>query len=307
MTNALTTAYAGHGDTAEANIGAVLDNFLPPKLGMVYVPARVPRIQTGLKKVVTWLETEVGKEGTIPVPDLIEAMLDRNTELTDKGEDPDDLVLVMVYDPEWTNSEGVAEDVELAKAAIDAGIRVVDLAKAGDDVLLNDAEVTFAEEEVPAEPEPAAEEETAPFEGGTPVAAGPSLKDQIESARDAGVAAAKAAGQLPPIASAPGFQVNINIPPEGIKLLAQLIVEAMGAQAQAVVGSAPPLTSVTPIGNKGTDTDDPAGQPPGTAVYYYDKSKGTFRPARGKARDTEDRVYLTPAEVKEAKEGKLLA
>src|SRR6185437_4955763 len=124
---------------------------------MVYIPARVPRFQAGLKKVVAWLESEVGKDGTIPVPDLIEALLQRNRELSDEGKDVDDLVLVMLFDGEKD------EDVELAKAAHEAGIRVVDLCAAGDDLLLDDADITF-EEEAPAEPETEPVDVTAPAE-----------------------------------------------------------------------------------------------------------------------------------------------
>lgn len=301
-----TTAYAGSGDQSDENVAALLDQLLPKNLGMIYIPKLPKRVpagqpgQPGLRKAVNWLVKEVGESGTIPVDDLIKALLDR------RENEGDEIALVMVFDPD---SEA---DVELANAAHDQGIRVINLAGAGDDLV-------FEEE---AEPEPEAEE-TAPFDTAEPdaedEAALESVRERIEKATAAGVAAAQSAGPLP----APnqqtysGIMVNIqlSLPVEGVEqiaaILAPAIVAAMGAQAAVAVAeiqAGEREATVTHIGTTGVPTEeDPAGQPPGTVVYYYDRDKGTYRPARGKRRDTEQRVFLTSDQVKEVKDKRLLA
>lgn len=298
MTAALTTAYAGSGDTTPENIAAMLDVFLPGNLGMVYVPARVPRYQAGLKKALAWLEGEVGQAGTIPVPDLIEAMLQRNKDLAAEDKPADDLVLVMLFDPEKD------EDLTLARAAIEAGIRVVDLCAAGDDLALDDAVITFQDEEDAAQE---AAGDALPFDGGHPVGEPlPTPGQQVQAAQDAGVAAA---GTRPVPAGTPGIVLNIqlNIAPEHVATLAQAIVQAMGisaitTMAATEVTAGAGMASVTPI--HGVAGDD---APAGTKAYYYDSAKGTYRPARGKTRDNETKVHLTTAEIKEISDSQLLA
>lgn len=309
-TNRLTTAYAGHGDITEENAAAILDQLLPQNLGLVLIPnlpKRVPSgapAQPGLRKAIKWLESQVGETGTIPVDDLIGALLAR-AEYEEDGETfHDDLALVMVFDPE---SEA---DVELANAAHDAGIRVVNLAAAGDDLVFED---DLPEAQQAAEQ---AAKEVPPFEGGTPsaepeatAAGAPSPAEAVAKAVGAGVAAAaQHAAQSP----APGvaIQFTIDFDPATVRALAQAIVAAMGAQAQQAVAAAePPGATVTHIGTKGgVATDqDPAGQPPNTVVYYYNKESGLYRPARGKARAEEQRVFLSPEEVAKVKGSKLLA
>lgn len=302
MTNALTTAYAGSADSTPENIAAMLDVFLPDNLGMVYIPARVPRFQAGLKKVLSWLQGEVGEAGTIPADDLIEAMLQRNDPAVIKADEartgPDDLVLVMLFDPERE------DDVTLAQRAIEAGIRVVDLAAAGDDLALDDAVITFQEEEDAAQE---AAGEAPPFEGGHPIGEPlPTPGQQVQRAQDAGLAAA-AAHQVP--AAGPGVILNIqlNIAPEHVATLAAAIVQAMGISAVSTmeateVQAGTGLATVTPIhGVAGEEA------PPNTKAYYYDSAKGTYRPARGKTRENETKVHLTVAEIKEISDNQLLA
>jgi hypothetical protein len=293
---ALTTAYAGHGKTTEENVAAVLDNLLPDELGMVYVPEKVTRLQPGLRATVKWLEGEVGEDGTIPVPDLIEALVTRRNE-------GDDVTLVMVYDAENDH------DVDLAKKAVEWGIRVIDLAAAGDDIVF-EAEA--------AEPEPPADEQP-PFEGGTPIA--PSPAEQIAAATQAGLdAAAQAAAQraaeqmaLPVSDGSVTLTFNVTLSPASVDAIAAAIVARMGMQAQSVVtadapaGSAEALAPVVPIGTVHDGSDDVAGQPEGTVPYYYDEDKGSYRRPRGRKRDGETRVFLTPDQVKEAQAKNMLA
>lgn len=287
----LSTAYAGSADIDPENIDALLNQILPDgPLGMVYIPDEIPRrAMPGLTKVVAWLEKEIGKEGTIPVKSPVDALLERNAKLEADGEDQDELVLVMLYSPD---SDG---DVSLAKAALGHGIRVVDLTAAGDDLIIED-EAPPAEPETPAQPEP----EAPPAE--TPAA-------RVRKATAAGVAAAKPAPEPEPAPAAgtpeAGVQFNLtlNIPPEGMAAFARAILEAMGAQAQVAVSAAPAdVASVAaPIGTTGGNASDPAGQPQGTAVYYHNTDEATYRPARGSKKRNEERVFLTPGEVAEAK------
>lgn len=305
----LTTAYAGHGNTTEANVKAMLDQFLPPALGLVFIPERVPRMQAGLKTTITWLEGEVGKNGTIPVPDLVEALLNRNDpkviEEDKDREGPDDLALVMLFDGENE------EDVALAKRAFEAGIRVVDLAAAGDDLLLDDADITF--EEVPAEEEP-------PFEPDEPRA--PTLDETLAKADEHPVttaisnateaAMAAVAQHQAPLPGSVTIDIRVTLPPEGVRdiaaIFAPAIVAAMGAQAQATVKAVaapadePGGATVSHI--KGGAAGE---QPAGTKPYYYDSEKGTYRPARGMARKSEQKVFLTDADQAQIKTDGLLA
>lgn len=300
----LSTAYAGTADINEENLDALLNQILPDgPLGMIYIPDEIPRRAfPGLTKVVGWLEREVGKEGTIPVKNLVEALLERNSKLAAEGEDEDELVLVMVYNP----ASGL--DNNLVKEAHAAGIKVLDLAAAGDEIVPEEPEPP-ADEQPPFEPDEPKQEEKAPAQEESPVG------KAVRRATSAGKAAAtrQPAPEPPPAAAPPaapstGVQISINLPPEVLDALATALaprlVAAMGAQAQAVVATAPAepaLASVTPIGTAGGNPADPAGQPEGTAVYYYNEEKGTYRPARGTKRKGEERVFLTPDEVAEAK------
>lgn len=294
-----TTAYAGSSKLDKELAAHNLDQLLPDNLGMVYIPeGEIPRRKfPGLTGVVEWLTKEVGTEGTIPVPDLIEALLSRKEYEEDGKTKHDDIVLVMLFDPE------TEEDVELARAAHEAGIKVVDLCSAGDDVLLDDAVVTFEEE-------PADETaEEPPFEGGHPIGATPLTPgEQVQVAHDAGVAAAA----IRQSAANPGVVLNIqlNIAPEHVANLAQAIVLAMGQQATVTMAAAEEVrpgqtdtpSNVTPI--RGTATGE---QPAGTKPYYFNSEEGTYRPSRGMARKSETKVFLTPEEVQQVKDSKLLA
>jgi len=294
-----TTAYAGSAEVSAENVAAILDQLLPSNLGMVYIPDLPKRVpagqpkQAGLREAIAWLTKEVGVDGTIPVADPIDALLER------KKTHDDEIVLVMAFDPD------VEADVELANAAHDAGIRVVNLAAAGDDLVFED-EVTEPDDLADVVP---------PFEGGTPIeqpaAEAVSPGGQIAKAVEDGVSAA-----AKHVYTDTGLtlQLTINVPPEGLdtiaRYLAPLIVGAMGAQAQQVVAAeAPASAPVTHIGTTGgpPTAEDPAGQPHGTVVYYYNTEAGTYRPARGKARAEEQRVFLTKEQIEEVRVKKLLA
>lgn len=296
-----TTAYAGSGKLDKELAAHNLDQLLPDNLGMVYIPeGEIPRRKfPGLSGVVEWLTKEVGTEGTIPVPDLIEALIKR------REAEEDDVALVLVHDPD---SES---DVALARAAHEAGIRVIDLTKAGNDMLFEDE----PEEAPPFDTEEAADDlsrEDRP----------PTLDETLAKAESPGAAVARAAAAGLAAASArqpagPPLSLTIVLPvgQDFIDAMADAIVRSMGRQAEASVERAS-LTSVAtgeavapviPIGTTGAPgSGDVAGQPPGTSVYYYNEENATYRPARGKARAGETRVYLTADDIKEAREKGLL-
>jgi hypothetical protein len=280
-----TTAYAGSAQLDEENVAALLDQLLPDNLGMVYVPERVTRSQPGLRLAVKWLEAEVGTEGTIPVPNLLDALLKR------REETGDEVALVMAYDPD--------KDAELAKEAHDKGIRVINLAAAGDDLLF--------EEEAPADEEPPfdTDEATPATEEATAEPAAPSPAEVIAKASAAGLAAAEAARAN----GRQGVVIQLTVPPEALAMLAQALVAAMGAQAAETMKAAQPepVASVTPITEAASSKGPKDPQPPGTIVHYYNKDEARYRPARGRLRPGEERVFLTPEEVKEAKAKNMLA
>jgi hypothetical protein len=267
----------------------------------------VKRNQPGLAKVVNWLqnnENGVGVEGTIPVPNLIQAMLERNEKLVADDQEPDELILVMVYNP----ASGL--DNNLVKEAHENGIRVIDLCAAGDDIVPEDPEPP-ADEQPPFEPDPPGTENVPaePAADAEPPKEESAVGKAVRKATTAGkAAAAKHPAPEPvvhtPAPGGPPLQLIINVPIDQpmIDALARAIVQAMGAQASAVVATTP-LASVTelPVGDKGTNKDDPAGQPEGTAVYYYHAEEDKYRPARGTKRRGEERAYLTPAEVADVK------
>lgn len=302
-----TTAYAGSGKIDDGLVAQYLDQLLPQELGMVYIPEKeIPKRKLpGLFAVNAWLERELPEGATIPVADLVKA-------LTVRAEEGDDVALVMVYDPEN------GDDVALARDAHANGIRVIDLCNAADDLLFNDE--TEAETE-----EPDSEPETPPFEtdetpAREPATASSALSpaEQIQQAADAGIAAAEAArasrSPVVPVAAQErdmDLTIHVVIPAASIGTLAQAIVAAMGMQAMKVLEVSEMTTEPSEpseIVKEPTRTaTDPAGQPEGTIVHYYNKADDKYRPARGRKRAEEERVFLTPEEVAKVKaEGLML-
>ena len=311
MPNRFTTAYAGSGTITPENAKFHLDQFLPEDpepgvsaLGLVIVPEHVARKQAGLKHVIAWLDGELGKDAVLRASKLVEALLDRR-EYEENGETyTDDLVLVMLYDPD------VEEDVALAQQAHDAGIRVVNLCAAADDLLLEDtglfpAEESVADQAVAAAVDEAAEE-TPPWDENPAARA-------IRKATEAGVAAAEAARASAPtveVASASqGVSVTLTLSQEAVSALADAILLAMDRQASEAdvrLGTTGSAAEKLPADHYGQPAEgDPA--PAGTRPYYYSSESGLYRPARGKARDKERKVYLAEAEVREITQAKLLA
>lgn len=153
----ITTSYAfwGTGKADIENIGPLLDSELPRpphKTGGVFIPERVPRHMTGLSATRSWLEEEfkdpVTEESGLTVsPDLIADLL-AQLERDDEGKS-DFAKLIVVWPEEPTEA-----DIEFVLRADDAGIRVMSLGDALDDLDLTPYR--------PAPEEPAAEEPEAP-------------------------------------------------------------------------------------------------------------------------------------------------
>lgn len=308
MAGKYTSAYAGHGKITPENAAALLDQNLPQALGRIFIPENITRRQQGLLGVTQWFEKEISPDATIPVEDLVAALVERRDREGD-NEDPgnDEVVLVMVYDPDNES------DIALAQAAHDAGIKVVDITKAW-------AEMEFAEPEPEAPEEPA--EEEPPFVPDEPteraeVPKPEPVREAIDRAKEAGEEAARIAQEaVSNLAKAQPSGLNLVIPlhfsedalETVASILAKKIVEAMARQAQLSVAQADtqPVATVTPINAKSAaGPDDP--QPPGTVVYYVNSDTGLYRPARGRKRDGEERVFLTPEQLKDIKDRKLLA
>lgn len=317
-----TTAYAGSGKLDEKLVADHLNNLLPAELGFVFIPDGEipPRRLVGLHRVVAWLESEVGKEGTIPVSDLVAALVARRDggvafEGADEYEGGDDVALVMVYDP------AVEADVELAKLAHAAGIRVIDLTHAADDIVFEDepedretpaldetlAETPPWEADEPTPAEAAAAAAEAELDGGAERIAAVSPAAAVATARDKGIAAALAAEQTAAdarsaaLAAPSGVQLTVTLDQATIDALADAIVAAMGRQAEVQLAT---VTSIAPLGS--VSADAPSTQPAGTKAYYYKElpdGGGSYRPARGvpKVAEGERKVYLTKEQEAEAR------
>ncbi len=290
MPNRLTTAYAGSGNITADNAKLHLDQFLPDALGLVFIPDHVARKQSGLKHVIAWLEGELGSDATIPSDDLVQALLDR-AEYDEDGETfHDDLALVMLFD---RNNE---DDVELAQRAHEAGIRVVDLCAAHDDLLPD----LFAEEPEETAPTEAVakpvEEETPPWDENPAARA-------IRKATEAGVAAAELAQEAPaaPVLTtkAAGVSVKLTLSLEDVRVLARALLDEMNvlSAAEAVsVAPEPVLENGSAVGQP--EQPDP-GPGPDRKHFYYSTVTDKYRPARGRKRPDEQDAYLTAIKIRE--------
>lgn len=141
MADTMVVAFAGGGDSSPENTAKLLDSELPQELENVYVPDRIVRAQKGLKNVVSWLEQEIGDEGTgylaKPRKELL-ALLSHS--------DADQKWLVYLPPEELTQ-----DDEEFIQEAIDLDITVKNLTEGMDDLILT-------EKTPPAEPEEPADE-----------------------------------------------------------------------------------------------------------------------------------------------------
>jgi hypothetical protein len=153
----------GSGKVDPGNADALLRDFIAEDLGAVYRPERVPR--GSLKTVVDWFEDPelLGPGKTEPSNDIL-ASLTHSARV-----DEDDIVLIALWPGEPT-----VEDTEYVRAFIDAGVRVVDLCQALDD--LTDITPAEAKDVTPSHGDPEDQANDKP-KGGRPVGSGRKLSD----------------------------------------------------------------------------------------------------------------------------------
>lgn len=140
-------AFYGSGEVDLENATTLLDEYLPQSIGAALRPARIPRNNKPLSSLVDWLESPdiLGENGTIPAADLVAELVKR------RDVEHHSRVELLVLWP----AEPTEQDKALVTEARAAGIKVVSIGDALDD-LLWEPEV----EEV-AEPEDEAVEEVA--------------------------------------------------------------------------------------------------------------------------------------------------
>jgi hypothetical protein len=117
----------GSGETDIRAATALLNDYLPEKIGSVLRPETVGR--GSLRSVVNWLEgdDQLGENGTVGTPDVVSSLL----ELEDS--EGDDIVLITL----WPVSPS-REDILLADSAVASGIPVLDLCAALDELIITD-------------------------------------------------------------------------------------------------------------------------------------------------------------------------
>lgn len=250
-------AIAGNGEVDEGNAAALLDDYLPQKIGAVYRPERIPRSNAPLSAVVDFLESPdiLGPKGTVPSADLVADLLKRRS---DEGDARVELIYLWPAEP-------TEEDKALVIAARDAGIRVVSITDAIDDLLW--------EPEKPAAEEPAAE----------PVAEQAAVAETTEKV-------------MQHIDGDFGATISALL----ADFIRQIVREELNAAATAS-GDKPPFEGpYKPAGTlfqaapaaPAADTDD------GTEKFaFYVNSDGRYRKAKTRPRKDETRVNLTQAEI----------
>lgn len=133
MRTPTTIAFVGSGDASAELVQDELDVFMPEEGNFeVILPDKVSRKQKGLKEVIGWLTHAYGDDAFVTSAKI----------LNELKADTDRPVLVLV-DDESTISE---DDMELGKAALDAGIPVKSLLAGMDDVEFEDDEEGSEEE-----------------------------------------------------------------------------------------------------------------------------------------------------------------
>jgi hypothetical protein len=144
----ITYALWGTGTLDPRNAEALLSQYVPDldSIGFIYRPDRIPRENKGLRTAVDWFEAMVKAQGlncgTTPSQDLLASLLDaRDTE-------GDKIVLIALWPEAPTR-----EDFAYIRSFEAAGILVVDLSRALDDLDLS----LYTEPDAPKEPKVKAE------------------------------------------------------------------------------------------------------------------------------------------------------
>lgn len=257
-------AFGGTGDAHPENFTPLLDAFLPEDpepgvsgIGAVYRPVRVPRANSGLGKVVTWLETELGKRNVQASDDLIGSLLHRR-------EQGDDVTLVMVW-----HEEPDDDDQKIVLAARENDIRVVDLNGALDDLTW--------EPEQPEEPATEAE--------AVEVFAAVALAKMSELVPDDVVDAFLVASRA--------FITAIAVEVYEQRAGAVSVSAARPGTISHDDAMAELLTDKSDV----PPFDGPYKDPSEPKTAYFANPDGRYRVARARPRKGEERVLLTQAEI----------
>jgi hypothetical protein len=125
-------AFAGGGDSSEANTKKLLDPWFDDDVENIFLPDRIVRGQNGLKNVVDWVENTFGGDGegyiTAPKKELV------NRLITDQEAGHNPVLIFLPKDELDSVEEG------LLTAAQEAGIRILDLTEGLDEIVVKDPE-----------------------------------------------------------------------------------------------------------------------------------------------------------------------
>lgn len=274
-------AIFGSGQVDPGTAAKLLNDLIPPEnpddldaqvLGAFYCPAVVPR-RLSLKPVLDRLEVPeiLGAGGTIPVDDVIEALLGRRRV-------GDEVTLVAL----WPDEPG-EEEKQVVRRAREHGIRVVNLAGHGalDDLDWEDDEAAVPPP-VPPAPGPAA---VAQF-----------TEEEVGALKL--LAAAVMLIQSPPAGDAAREEPGPPAPVKAAAPPSRTDVAALVAGAEEI--PEPPFDGPYSPPFKPGPGSAPGG---GEVMAYYRDAKGFYRKAQGptgrklKARDGESEVRLTEAQL----------
>lgn len=269
-------AFAGTGDTSEANVAALLDDWLPEKLEHLTVPSKIGRAHKGLKNVQKWLVSEVGE-------DVIETgeIEDRGDEhamasiLKGHNDHGADAYLVFIPAEEW---EEDSPEARLVRACIAEQIPVKDLSAGLDDFVPPDPETG---------PEPAEEQEKPKRTRGKPRNTAPAAPAEPDRSNEPVSETLTRLGITKPQEPAQSHDtggVTVNLSPATIQALLALA----GALAQDIKAS---VVDGLPDSVK-----------PKVKLYpFWMDEDGNYRSrsVRGRGKNGETKVDLTAAEVKE--------
>jgi hypothetical protein len=316
-TQVLTTyALWGSGILDPRNAEALLEPFVPhpDEIGFIYRPDRIPRDQAGLRTAVDWFDdlASAGNGSTTPSEDLLASLIDAQGM-------QDDVVLLALWPEAPTR-----EDFAFIRTFEAAGIPVLDLSRALDDLDLS----LYTEPDPPKEAKAKAE----PKKRGAKklsdpeediVVTGPDYRDEGRTDVPFSSPAPEAARETLVVQAEPVYSEV----PENIDLLQASLLAALGPEIfslldgyinakirQAMVHRTEPVAGLSPgsqvgmlvdeIRDRGLSFDELFPREAGIDVdggqYYADRERN-IRPAEGRPRRGETVVILGPLELEVAK------
>lgn len=288
-------AFYGSGTVNDETAVDLIANWLPKSLGAVYRPTRVPRRNATLNGLITWLESEpdddkgplgdtLGKDGTVGVDNLIDALLAR------RGHG-DDIVIVAAWPDEPSE-----EDLALVQRAKDEGILVKNLAAALDDLELpEDAPGVLEEPEAPVVPESATGVEAVPS---TPYANEALIGAWAAFTTNIIYSVLRKEGLLPGTPAATATKATAKAEtadaPANVRPARKTRAPRTARSAAAADSSEAPPFDRPYVGDEEVDVTNV------DKTKYYMSPDGMYRKAKTRPADGEEAVWLTAAEVADA-------